>query len=310
MNFIKKLLSHLHFYRNLHSVIDERLRANELMTLSDFYEFHYSRLSQLATESGVSHEQFVSGKQLIVSLTSHGSRILNAYLAIESIMQGTIKPNRIILWLPEGKKTESHFLQNQIKRGLEIRYVKDHGPHTKLIPALKEFPEDIIITIDDDMFYRPDMVENLLRAYWEDPLSIHANRIALITKDKHGNLDSYLNWKQYIHPESTTNKNVIIGCEGCLYPPHTLSNEVFNSEVFLDICPTADDIWFTAMALLEGTSIVHVDSHYENGCAGGIMNLRMQSSGLVHLNENPEECLNDRQIQQVFGRYNLYTVIG
>lgn len=285
--------------------------ANELMTLSDFYEFQITRLSQFSTESGVSPEQYDSaGRQLIVSLTSHGSRILNTYLAIETIMQGTIKPNRIILWLPEEEKTVSCFLQNQMKRGLEIRYVKDLGPHTKLIPALQEYPEDIVITIDDDMFYRPDMVENLLRAYLEGPLSIHANRVAVMTKDRSGKLESYLKWKQYLHPEFTTKRNVIIGCEGCLYPPHSLSDEVFNAEVFRDICPTADDIWFTAMAMLKGTSIVHVNSHYENGCAGGIMNLRMQGSGLVRLNENPEECLNDRQIQQVFGKYNLYAAIG
>ena len=47
-----------------------------------------------------------------------------------------------------------------------------------------------------------------------------------------------------------------------------------------------------------------------NEGTNGIMNLRMQSSGLVRLNENPEECLNDRQIQQVFGKYNLYAAIG
>ena len=134
--------------------------------------------------------------------------------------------------------------------------------------------------------------------------------MAVITKDNQEKIESYLKWKQYVHPEKTTNRNVIIGCEGCLYPPHSLSEEVSNEDVFRVLCPFADDIWFTAMALMNGTSICHVESRFGNGCAGGIMNLRMQRSGLVHLNENPRECRNDFQIRAVFDKYNLYPLIG
>ena len=295
--------------------MDDSMKTNEVMTLSDYWEFQYTHLAQHSSEKGISLVPYVKDKQVIVSLTSHGNRILDSFLAIESIMQGTMKPNRIILWLPEDKEIHSCFLENQQlenqqRRGLEIRYVKDMGPHTKLIPALKEFPEDIVITIDDDMFYRPDMVEHLLQAYKKDSSSIQAYRVAVITKDNQEKIESYLKWKQYVHPEKTTNRNVIIGCEGCLYPPHSLSEEVSNEDVFRVLCPFADDIWFTAMALMNGTSICHVESRFGNGCAGGIMNLRMQRSGLVHLNENPRECRNDFQIRAVFDKYNLYPLIG
>ena len=310
MSFWSRLQSFFHFYRNLHSIMDDSMKTNEVMTLSDYLEFQYTHLAQHSSEKGISSVPYVKDKQVIVSLTSHGNRILDSFLAIESIMQGTMKPNRIILWLPEDKEIHSCFLENQQRRGLEIRYVKDMGPHTKLIPALKEFPEDIVITIDDDMFYRPDMVEHLLQAYKKDSSSIQAYRVAIITKDNENNIESYLKWKQYVHPEKTTNRNVIIGCEGCLYPPHSLSEEVSNEDVFRVLCPFADDIWFTAMALKNGTSICHVESRFGNGCAGGIMNLRMQSSGLVHLNENPRECRNDFQIRAVFDKYNLYPLIG
>ncbi len=309
MSFLSCLFSKLHIYRNLISVIDDRLKTNEVMTLSDFLESHYTRLALNTKEKGTSEEEYIHGRQLIVSLTSHGSRIYDCFLAIESIMQGTVKPNRIILWLPEEERVMCRFLQYQMDRGLKIEYVKDLGPHTKLIPALQRYPEDVIITIDDDMFYRPDMIEGLLRAYQADTKSIHANRVAVMTKDK-GQLASYLKWKQYTHPTETTENNVIIGVEGCLYPPHVFSDEVFNTEAIHQLCPTADDIWFTAMALLNGTAIHHVESHYPNACAGSVMNLRMQSSGLVNLNEDPNECRNDIQIRAVFEHYNLSPSIG
>ena len=310
MGFLTRFLSNFRFYQKVITFVDDRLKVNQIMSLSDYLEFHYSQLTQYSTISGVSDVKYVPNRKIIVSLTSHGSRILDAYLAIETIMQGTLKPNKIVLWLPEGKSVTSIYLENQIKRGLDIRYVKDLGPQTKLVYALKSFPDDIIITIDDDIFYKPDMIENLFRAYQEDSSSILANRVSVITKNQNGKVNSYLKWIHYNYSERYTKNNVIIGVEGCLYPPYSLSDEVFNEEVFREICPTADDIWFTAMAMLKGTKIVHVEGRYDNGFAGGVANLRMQKNGLVHQNEDPKDCLNDTQFQLVFHKYNLYPSIG
>lgn len=104
------------------------------------------------------------GKQIIVSLTSSGQRIHNAYLAIESIMQQTLKPNKIILWL-----AEEEFSHNQLpeslkileSRGLEIRFCEDQKTYNKLIPTLKLHPDDIIITIDDNVIYPIDLLDRL-----------------------------------------------------------------------------------------------------------------------------------------------------
>ena len=310
MNLFSRLLSFIHLGDKIKSLVDERMKANQLMTLSHYLEFHYTNLALHSVDLGVSSEAYVPNRQVIVSLSSHDNRIFDAYMAIESIMQGTVKPNRIILWLPDDKKVSSCYLDKQVKRGLEIKYVKDLGPHTKLVPALREFPDDIIITIDDDIFYKPDMIETLLRSYHEDPSSILANRVAIITKDKKGNVESYLKWQHFNYSEKSSNRNVIIGVEGCLYPPHSLSPEVFNEDAIRELCPTADDIWFTAMAMLNGTRIVHVDCRYDKGFAGGVVNLRMQRTGLVHLNENPKKCRNDFQIRAVFDKYNIYPLIG
>ena len=38
---------------------------------------------------------------MIVTLTTFGQRLNDVYLAIESIMQGSLLPNRIILWLAD-----------------------------------------------------------------------------------------------------------------------------------------------------------------------------------------------------------------
>ena len=304
------IFSRLDIFAKFKSFVDDRLKTAQMMSISDYLEYQYTQLAQHSTDLGISNEEYVPNKQLIVSLTSHGDRVLDAYLAIETIMQGTVKPNRIILWLPKDKVVNSIYFENQQKRGLDMRYVDDIGPHTKLLPALKCFPEDIVITIDDDIFYKPDMIERLLLSYRNDPFSIHANRVALMTKDKNGNLNSYLKWILSDFPQGELKNKIIIGVEGCLYPPHSLSEEVFNEDVIRELCPTADDIWFTAMAMLKGTNITYTVGRYENGFAGAVANLRMQKSGLIHQNENPKNPRNDAQIRAVFDKYKLYPLIG
>ena len=51
----------------------------------------------------------------------------------------------------------------------EIRWVnEDIRSYKKLIPALKNFPTDVIITADDDVIYPEDWAERLLKSYATD----------------------------------------------------------------------------------------------------------------------------------------------
>ena len=99
---------------------------------------------------------------ITVSLTTFGKRIDDVYLAIESIAKQTLKPNRVILWLSKDEffnKKLPITLTNLQKRGLEIKYCKDLKSYNKIIPTIKECPNDLIITIDDDIIYNFDLIE-------------------------------------------------------------------------------------------------------------------------------------------------------
>ena len=43
---------------------------------------------------------------------------------------------------------------------------------------------------------------------------------------------------------------------GVLYPPHTLYSDVSREDLFIRLAPDADDVWFWAMAVLNGTKIM------------------------------------------------------
>lgn len=257
-----------------------------------------------STVSGVSIEQYCD-HQVIVSLTTYGKRLKDVAITIESIMQGSMKPNRIMLWIDESwrDKRLPIALQNQQKRGLEVCFCKDIRSYTKLVPSLKECPNDIIITIDDDVLYRYDLVERLFDTYLENPSRIVANRIHRIVLGKDGKPVSYLKWKWNDNPQDVSPLNFFTGVGGVLYPPHSLDDEVFNEEVFLDICKYADDVWFNAMALKKGTNVVKGCSYNENGLDYYFTN---QEVSLHNINVSGIGSSNDIQIAKVLEKYDLY----
>lgn len=260
-----------------------------------------------SAEMGITSEK-ITENNVVVSLTSYGRRIHDVYLAIESIMQGTVKPNKIILWLSEeefGKKKLPITLQKQMIRGLEIKYCKDIRSYKKLIYALKENPEANIITIDDDLIYNFDLVENLLNSHKQNHSYICASRIHQITQNHDGSIKKYLDWNSCVGndtPES--NLNFFTTGGGTLFPPHAFPKETFDEDVFTHICPTADDVWFNAMARLQGTKISKSFTHSPNG-EDFVVNENLQIDGLNAINNALQNNQNDVQIKAVFERYGI-----
>lgn len=48
---------------------------------------------------------------------------------------------------------------------MEIAYCPDYRSYKKIIPTLRKYPEDVIITIDDDVLYGHETLEYLINAY-------------------------------------------------------------------------------------------------------------------------------------------------
>lgn len=85
-------------------------------------------------EMGVTKHKYCN-HDIIVSLTTFDERLFEVHLSIASIMEQTLKPNRIILWIDHKYKNQPlpKSLSLLVDRGLEIKYCNDIGPYTKLI---------------------------------------------------------------------------------------------------------------------------------------------------------------------------------
>ena len=236
-------------------------------------------------------------------------RIYDVHLTIESIMEQTMKANRIILWLDYSfeKQPLPKALQLLQKRGLEIEYCKDIRSYKKLIPALKKYPDDAIITIDDDLIYEFDLLEKLIMAYQQTPSYIYCNRHHVMQLNEQGKLLPYLQWQWESNDMEANIMNFPTTGAGTLFPPHSLDEEVFNESVFSEICKYADDVWFKAMAMKKGTLSKKVYTHNPKGIEY-FENEEVQDIALWRINTQGA-MLNDRQIEAVFTKYNLYQLL-
>ncbi len=201
--------------------------------------------------------------QIIVSLTSFPFRIPTLHITINSILNQTMKPDKIILQLAENEfpNKENDLPESLLKlreQGLVINWNKENfKPYNKFIPTLKEYPDDIIITVDDDLIYDKNLIKRLWAGYEKNPNLIQCHRTTKMYITKNNELDG-IAAKGYKKPSFA---NKLAGHGGVLYPPHILYKDITNSELFTKLSPTNDDIWFWLMAVMNNVRINVVDKN-------------------------------------------------
>lgn len=239
--FFKNLDSH--YYLELFKILKISIKNNN--------KFKYSETKEYGLNSNPRETK------LIVSLTSFPARINTVHITINTLLNQTIKPDKLILWL-----TESQFpnkendlpdaLLNLKDLGLEIKWSEDLKSYKKLVPALKEYPNDIIVTADDDLYYQKDWLESLYSAYLKNPNYIYTRRACSVNlKNNIFSVSPHYANENY----APTFLNQLMGGAGTLYPPNSLHSDIFNTDLIKTLIPTHDDIYFWIMAILNGKKI-------------------------------------------------------
>ena len=141
----------------------------------------------------------------------------------------------------------------------EVRDYPNIRSYGKLIPALKDFPDAIIVTVDDDVWYHKNMLRDLLRLHEQLPNAILAHRAKIIKPEKPYRKWSKYRWYDFIFKKIHVNPRILqTGVGGVLYPPHSLCEDMLDEKLFTEIAPTTDDIWFWAAAVMNNVPIIPV----------------------------------------------------
>jgi hypothetical protein len=242
---------------------------------------------------------------LVVSITSIPERIELFLGALGWLAEQTAQPRAAVIWLgeegfPEARRRAA--ARFPLPTWAEVRYRPDLGPQTKLLYALREFPDLPIVTADDDVIYPPDWLEGLDAAYRAAPAHIHCYRAHAIRLSAEGALAPYSEW-DWTSPGVRGPSHLLYptGTCGTLYPPGSLDERVFDLSAMLRLCPSNDDTWFKAMALLRGTMAQKVgpDSRAFPHIPGS------ETRMLWTVNEGR----NDTQLAAVCEHYGLYELL-
>lgn len=238
--------------------------------------------------------------KIIISLTSYGKRLETLPLCLTSIFNQTYKADKVILNISGKDSLPQSILKFQDK-GLSIFHVPvDLKPHNKYYYTMKRYPEDIIITLDDDIIYPSDLIEKLLLSYKRFPNSVSAGRAHKMLFDGNGNLMPYLKWERECNLYDCPSMDLFAtGVGGVLYPPHSMNIELFNQTQIQRLCLYADDLWLKFMQLMQNTPVVLIKQERQHppGIPG------VYDNGLFL--ENKYNNRNDVYIQKIIKAYNI-----
>lgn len=204
-----------------------------------------------------------------VNLTTTHQRLKLCRIALTSLLLQSRLPDRINLWVSRepylrDRGIADHRALDQLLDELpvphrdlvRIRWVTNTGPYRKLIPALREAgADDVLVTADDDIFYGRDWLAGLLRHFERNHQQPVAARVRKKSFNVLGIKTSYLYWNVITEKSAVDDDFVITFGGGAVLKKSAFQPEDIASDAYLDMSPTADDLWYSRMLRNSGCRI-------------------------------------------------------
>lgn len=190
---------------------------------------------------------------LIISLTSYPARFAKLPLTLKSLLSQSIAADRVILWIAHDEKHAlTPAILNLQKAGLEIAYCDNLLSFKKIIPTLQLYPESFIATADDDLYYWPTWLAEMVQSYQGNAKEVICHRTHRICLGEDSLPLPYAHWEFETQRLEASPLNFQTGVGGVLYPPNVFHRDVLKTELFKKLCPNADDVWLYWMMRLNG----------------------------------------------------------
>lgn len=239
-------------------------------------------------------------KELVCVATTIPSRINILHNSIESILRQTIRPHKIVIYL--GKELfKGIVLPNNLIKfqqyGVEFRYVEDIRVHTKYYYAFQEFNNSLVMTFDDDIIYRPNLIAELLKEHKKYPNSVICSRAHKFTWNKSHELLSYNSWEWESVSVVPTYQLVPTGVGGVLYTPCNFFDMLYEKKIFLEISTNNDDLWLKWVELYSKIPVVTLKRNVWYFITEDSQKEALNSSN-VHKNQNDRYC---SKLMEYFG---------
>jgi len=194
---------------------------------------------EIASFHGLGIETHPAGEQVMISVTSFPARIHEVKYTIYSLLKQTYKPDRVVLWIGEDQ-----FPNQEADLPADLLKLKENSLTISFL----------IVTVDDDIYYPKFLLKKLIQEHHAHPdciIAYRAHRIRFEGKQ----IRPYAQWEFATNDRTHTPSylNFFTGVGGVLYDARLLYKDILREDLFMKYCPRADNVWFNAMAVLQGT---------------------------------------------------------
>ena len=193
----------------------------------------------------------------VLALTSFPPRMKTLWMVIDVLMRQAEPPSEIVLTLYEGDFVDRLLpatLEPYLERGLTVLWASENlKPHLKYRYVFERESAGLrrpVVTVDDDLFYSPFLLRNLLLIHRQFPDAVCAGMARVI------NAGSYDSWPFEVHPSAPSLDLLALGFGGVLYPVHVYDRPAFRDDARIkgEALP-ADDLFLRIVEREEGIGV-------------------------------------------------------
>jgi hypothetical protein len=253
---------------------------------------------------------------VVVSFTAIPARVKQLRFTVLSILNGSVIPKLVVLYVASDTRKAITRLDDSIldelvsAKFLEIRVVKDVGPHTKLIYALQDFPNEAVVVCDDDIIYPFEWLDDLNKRYEEvrNEKVIVTRRAHRIVRDMTGKVLPYKEWEKetQLCSDNPVHQDIFpTGTGGVLYPPNSMPKISWSVADFQRVCAKNDDIWFWFCALTNGYSFTVTHAIYDYEESPEIPNYNTPNLYVMNVGNNANDALFESCLTFFLKKYKL-----
>ena len=222
--------------------------------LDNFYRVNEKTPEKDAAMQGVS-------QRIIVSMTTIPSRKKRLMDNLPSLINQSYEYSKLVINVDDNLSDDDYQWYEDLKKldaRIEINKAESKWRScNKLLPTLKKYPNDIIITLDDDVYYPRHTVAELIREYISHPDCIIAHEInpIRILKDSDAYFVTYVNGYDVMLRQVEWGK-YLSNC--ALFPPYTFDGtDLYDYDKMMECTNgTHDELWFWVNSTLNNVQCI------------------------------------------------------
>jgi F0F1-type ATP synthase delta subunit len=180
--------------------------------------FRYFSIHHNSTEKYINNYKNLnkaSENKVVISFTTTPKKINKIKHMINSILDQTVKVDKIYLNIPENINGEKYVIPDYLKNIINVFTAeKDFGKLNNIIPTIlrEDNSDTIIILLEDDYIYGKDFIQTIIEHSKKNENSIIVSKKALLLKPKFIDSEKFFirNKENWFDEILITNKNTFL----------------------------------------------------------------------------------------------------